>query len=77
MPPRCCLLQDREGLLWMGTQDGLNLWDERNRRLYQLHISDGLVNNSIKALVEDSDHSPGAAMCAPTGKPFASRSRPA
>lgn len=51
-----CLLPDADQLLWMGTYDGLTIWEEKHGRLYRLHTEDGLVNNSIKAIVEDKDH---------------------
>ncbi|HTI89465.1 MAG TPA: ATP-binding protein [Puia sp.] len=52
-----CLLTDSDGLFWMGTHDGLNIWDDRRQKLYQLNTADGLVNSSIKAVIEDHDHS--------------------
>jgi len=52
-----CLLTDSDGLLWLGTHDGLNMWDNRHQKFYQLTTDDGLVNSSIKAVIEDHDHS--------------------
>ncbi|MFL9843575.1 hybrid sensor histidine kinase/response regulator transcription factor [Flavobacterium rhizosphaerae] len=52
-----CLFPDSDGDLWLGTYDGLTLWNEKKQKLYQLNTDDGLVNNSIKAIIEDTDHS--------------------
>jgi signal transduction histidine kinase/DNA-binding response OmpR family regulator/ligand-binding sensor domain-containing protein len=52
-----CLLKDSGNDLWLGTYDGLTVWNDKEQKLYQLRTSDGLVNNSIKAIVEDKDHS--------------------
>ncbi len=52
-----CLLSDHDGLLWFGTHDGLDVWDDDKQKLYQLNTKNGLVNSSIKALIEDDDHS--------------------
>lgn len=51
-----CLLADSRGLLWLGTEDGLNVWDNRNGTLCSLHNDEGLINNSVKAVVEDNEH---------------------
>lgn len=52
-----CMFSDKNGLLWMGTYGGLYMWDPRTRRLYRLTIEEGLVNNSIKAIIEDNNGS--------------------
>ncbi|WPU98421.1 ATP-binding protein [Mucilaginibacter sp. cycad4] len=49
-----CLLKDSRQLLWFGTQDGLNIWDEEKKKLFSFHTEDGLVNNSIQSITEDS-----------------------
>ncbi|MBF4473480.1 hybrid sensor histidine kinase/response regulator transcription factor [Flavobacterium sp. HJJ] len=43
--------------LWMGTYDGLYMWRNNEQKLYQFNTSAGLVNNSVKAIAEDLDHS--------------------
>lgn len=52
-----CLLKDTDEDLWLGTYDGLTLWSSRENKLYSIHTDQGLVNNSIKAIIEDQDHS--------------------
>ncbi|MDR7212252.1 signal transduction histidine kinase/DNA-binding response OmpR family regulator/ligand-binding sensor domain-containing protein [Flavobacterium piscis] len=53
-----CLLSDSDQDLWVGTYNGLSVWDNKRHKLYQLNTDKGLVNNSIKAIVEDKkDHS--------------------
>jgi signal transduction histidine kinase/DNA-binding response OmpR family regulator/ligand-binding sensor domain-containing protein len=47
---------DSRRLLCFGTQDGLNIWDDSNQKLYTFNTTDGLVNNSVKGIIEDSQH---------------------
>ncbi|MBN2174367.1 MAG: histidine kinase [Bacteroidales bacterium] len=51
-----CILQDRDGLIWFGTQDGLNVYDGIQFYQYQNIPSDpnSLSNNYILSLCEDS-----------------------
>jgi len=50
-----CLLQDRKGLLWIGTQGGLNCYDGYQNRVFHHHPSDphSPSSESIYTLVED------------------------
>ena len=50
-----CILQDRQGYLWFGTQDGLNRYDGQTFRVYRHSVerADSLPNNSVSALLED------------------------
>ncbi|MGE9313139.1 response regulator [Niabella sp. CJ426] len=52
-----CLFADKEGLLWLGTYGGLYVWDPAIKRLYRLSTAEGLVNNSVKSVIEDADRS--------------------
>jgi len=52
-----CLIQDSKGLIWIGTQDGLNRFDGYNFKIYKNNPADSLSlsNNFINSLYEDSD----------------------
>lgn len=52
-----CLLQDKDGFLWIGTQDGLNVYDGYHFTYYQNIPSDStsLLNNYVLSLCEDRD----------------------
>lgn len=52
-----CILSDSDQDLWLGTYNGLTVWDHKNQKLCELNTDKGLVNNSIKAIVEDIDRS--------------------
>lgn len=51
-----CMIQDSEGFLWIGTQDGLNCFDGNNFISYQNQPNDSasLSNNYITSLCEDA-----------------------
>jgi diguanylate cyclase (GGDEF)-like protein len=46
------MLQDRDGFLWMGTDNGLFRFD--GSRFQQIHASDGLKNPYVVAMAQDS-----------------------
>jgi ligand-binding sensor domain-containing protein/two-component sensor histidine kinase len=50
-----CILQDRRGFMWFGTEDGLNRYDGRNFTIFRSEpkISAGLSGNIITDLYED------------------------
>lgn len=48
------ILQDRRGFMWLGTKDGLNLYDGQEFRVFQKENS-SLGNNFITALCEDRE----------------------
>src|SRR5690349_806176 len=50
-----CILKDRYGFMWFGTEDGLNKYDGRRFTIYRKSLSDkkSLAGNSISALYED------------------------
>ncbi len=51
------ILQDSEGYMWFGTQDGLNKYDGYKFTIYKndLNNNNSLSNNDITSLVEDKD----------------------
>jgi two-component system sensor histidine kinase ChiS len=52
-----CMLRDRDGFMWFGTQDGLNLYDGKKFRVFlnQPGDSNSLSNNYIVSLCEDDE----------------------
>jgi signal transduction histidine kinase/DNA-binding response OmpR family regulator/ligand-binding sensor domain-containing protein len=48
-----CIFQDRRGITWIGTQDGLSAWLPARHEFHTLYTDNGLVNNSIKGILED------------------------
>lgn len=52
-----CILQDKHGFLWLGTQDGLNRFDGYNFLVFKNIIGDSnsLSHNHIASLAEDKD----------------------
>jgi ligand-binding sensor domain-containing protein len=51
------MLKDRDGFMWFGTQDGLNLWDGEKFRIFQNQPGDpgSLSNNYIVSICEDEE----------------------
>ncbi|MDP4269145.1 MAG: two-component regulator propeller domain-containing protein [Bacteroidota bacterium] len=49
------VFKDSRGLYWVGTREGLNLYNIRNKRLRVFTIADGLPDNVIQAMVEDQE----------------------
>jgi two-component system, sensor histidine kinase ChiS len=51
-----CILQDRQGFLWLGTEDGLNRYDGYKVTVYKHDPEDpdSLSDNYVSALAEDS-----------------------
>ena len=48
------LFTDSRGLLWFGTMDGLNAYNPANSTNKSFFEEDGLINNSIRSIVEDN-----------------------
>jgi two-component system sensor histidine kinase ChiS len=51
-----CVLQDRKGFLWFGTEDGLSKYDGYEFEIFRFVPGDtnSISNNSIRAIIEDS-----------------------
>jgi ligand-binding sensor domain-containing protein len=51
-----CVLQDHEGFIWLGTQDGLNRYDGYSFKVYRHNSHDSLSisDNYINSVFEDS-----------------------
>jgi ligand-binding sensor domain-containing protein/serine phosphatase RsbU (regulator of sigma subunit) len=51
-----CILQDKKGFMWFGTQDGLNRYDGYNIKIFKNNPLDStsLTNNFIFSIYEDS-----------------------
>lgn len=52
-----CMLRDRDGFVWFGTQDGLNMYDGKKFRVFQNQPGDpsSLSNNYIVSICEDEE----------------------
>lgn len=52
-----CLFQDNERFLWIGTYDGLNMYDSRNIYIYKPDINNqnSLSSNVIRNIIETED----------------------
>ncbi|MFO7659028.1 MAG: two-component regulator propeller domain-containing protein [Bacteroidales bacterium] len=52
-----CILQDSRGILWIGTEDGLNKYDGYNFIIHRPGINTlgAISNNRIKCMVEDKE----------------------
>lgn len=49
-----CVLKDRRGLEWFCTERGIRIWDDEQRKLYTMTMNEGLPNNIVTAILEDS-----------------------
>jgi len=49
-----CLFTDSRGLIWLGTMDGLNVYNPADNTTQSFSEKEGLVNNSIRSIVEDN-----------------------
>lgn len=48
-----CIMRDRKGRLWIGTQNGLFLYDGKSTRRFSKE--NGMSNNCVRSIVEDAD----------------------
>lgn len=52
-----CILQDSQGFMWIGTEDGLNRYDGYKFKVYKNDIKDlnSLSNNYVQSIAEDKN----------------------
>ena len=48
-----CLYSDSRGLVWLGTRDGLGVWNPEANALTNFHSEDGLIKDRIQSIIED------------------------
>ncbi len=48
------ITEDSRNNIWVGTDDGLNLFNKKTEKFYRLFKNDGLPNSAIKAIQEDN-----------------------
>ena len=51
-----CIFTDHRGFTWFGTEDGLSVWNPKQKQLRIFHTEDGLINNRIQSITEDYAH---------------------
>jgi len=49
-----CLFTDSRGLIWLGTMDGLTVFNPANGSATGFSEKEGLINNSIRSVMEDN-----------------------
>jgi ligand-binding sensor domain-containing protein len=56
-PSVTCILQDKNGFMWVGTEIGLNKYDSQKFRTFYSNPADGksLLNDNITTLFEDTN----------------------
>lgn len=52
-----CVIQDKKGFIWVGTQDGLNCWDGHSFTVYRHDPADSttLSHSFVRSLYEDAE----------------------
>lgn len=48
-----CIFNDSRALEWYGTEAGIRIWDDTNKKLYLITTENGLPNNTVSAILED------------------------
>lgn len=51
-----CVLEDTRGLIWVGTQNGLFVYNKESEKLTKLTVQDGLSHQHVLGIVEDLQH---------------------
>lgn len=55
--PCNCIYTAGSGKVWIGLEDGLMLLDVKTGKEHRFHTSDGLVNNSVRSIIQTPDSS--------------------
>ena len=50
-----CIMKDSRSLEWFGTEQGIRIWDEQNKKAYTIDTKNGLPNNCIVSMQEDDN----------------------
>ena len=50
-----CIMEDRKGHMWFGTNGGAYRYDPDNKSLHNLYEKDGLCNNAVNSILEDKN----------------------
>lgn len=56
-PAVYCIMQDKKGFVWVGTQNGLNCWDGHSFTVYRHDPTDSttLSHNFVRSMYEDDE----------------------
>jgi signal transduction histidine kinase/ligand-binding sensor domain-containing protein/DNA-binding response OmpR family regulator len=49
-----CIYKDKQDRIWVGTEDGLNLWDPQKRQFTIFNTENGLPDECIQSIQEDN-----------------------
>jgi len=50
-----CVVKDSRSLEWFGTEQGIRIWDEQDKKVYIIDTKKGLANNYIESMKEDDN----------------------
>ncbi len=51
------IYRDKKGMMWVGTRDGINVYNSKNNSFFNFRMVNGLPDNSIQAIIEGDDGS--------------------
>ena len=51
-----CIHESEQGIFWIGTRDGLFRFDEQKKEISEYTMNNGLPNNVVYGILEDSHH---------------------
>ena len=50
-----CVMKDSRSLEWFGTEQGIHIWDEEDKKAYIVDTKTGLSNNFVESMKEDDN----------------------